>query len=968
MDNGSSASSPETLTPLPSAHGRPQLDQKLRQLEDSVLKQLHAPDTGDLSKQVGKLSLGATGGSKSAVASSEYFPVRPAFGTKGDPVLLWANFFALKVKTEALWKYTVTISERSKKDGGQPKPVKGRKLYFVMEQVLRYFGDKVLIATEFKSQLVTREKLVLEENPFTVEVSFESNPAVADLFDVTIHGPFEARVDEMLNYLTDQRLLADDHVFPRFPESVDALNVILGHGPRSQINRITGLGSSRFFPYAAGLAAEAPLNQRFNPRPLAALRGFFQSTRPATGQLLLNANVTCGVFRQSGNVSVLFESLGIQRVPSPQNPRDGRLKSHILSVSKLLRKARVWVKIKIANGTIVKRSKAIHDLVTPFNITKAGSNPAQVDKDIFFASPRNIKFYLKEGDRGQYISVADHYERKYGIRVGGYPVLNLGTTARPSFYPAESVEIQPGQAVKAKLLQDETTKMLDHACKEPDINAGLLETDARRALMLESTLLTSFGISVDRKLLTVEGRKLIAPSVSFLKNNKPSPVPVSKGSWNYRACKVVRGANIGNWSVVQISLGRDYQMVTDDELQVFEKFMKESGLVASTRVPCNPPVISRQDAEGSRLENIFKWAKKNQIKFLLVIFSARADSSLYGRVKVLGDCEYGIHTSCMVGTKMTKGGSSYAANIVLKLNLKAGGINQILTQDIKLLKAGKTMVIGYDVTHPTNMPETKGSGPPSLVGMVASTGADLAQWPSTTWEQTSKQEMLDDTLVEKFKHHLDIWRKRNNSNLPANIIIFRDGVSEGQFSQVLEQELTYIKEACRQKYGPKAQPRFTIVISVKRHQTRFYPAQEGRAEGSAGNIEAGTVVDRGVTQARYWDFYLTAHHALKGTARPAHYTVLMDEIFRAEYKQAAADELEKLTHELCYLFGRATKAVSICPPAYYADIVCERARVHRPEMFDVSDAETTTTIQTTSSSPAQGRKVHPDLADSMYYI
>ncbi|CRK36293.1 hypothetical protein BN1708_019972, partial [Verticillium longisporum] len=105
------------------------------------------------------------------------------------------------------------------------------------------------------------------------------------------------------------------------------------------------------------------------------------------------------------------------------------------------------------------------------------------------------------------------------------------------------------------------------------------------------------------------------------------------------------------------------------------------------------------------------------------------------------------------------------------------------------------------------------------------------------------------------------------------------------------------------------------------------------------NIKNGTVVDRGVTQARYWDFFLTAHTALKGTARPARYTVLLDEIFTTNYgmTEQAANQLEKFTHDLCYLFGRATKAVSICPPAYYADIVCERARVHRPEYFDVSD-------------------------------
>lgn len=76
--------------------------------------------------------------------------------------------------------------------------------------------------------------------------------------------------------------------------------------------------------------------------------------------------------------------------------------------------------------------------------------------------------------------------------------------------------------------------------------------------------------------------------------------------------------------------------------------------------------------------------------------------------------------------------------------------------------------------------------------------------------------------------------------------------------------------------------------------------------------------------------------------------------------------MEKLTHDMCYLFGRATKAVSICPPAYYADILCTRQRVHMNELYDRSDD---------ASSVSEGdyrrivsTEVHDKLKNSMYYI
>jgi len=53
-----------------------------------------------------------------------------------------------------------------------------------------------------------------------------------------------------------------------------------------------------------------------------------------------------------------------------------------------------------------------------------------------------------------------------------------------------------------------------------------------------------------------------------------------------------------------------------------------------------------------------------------------------------------------------------------------------------------------------------------------------------------------------------------------------------------------------------------------------------------------------------------------------------------------ADMLEDPRHNLCHLFGWATKAVSICQPTYHADLVCERARRYPCGVFDSSPLAT----------------------------
>lgn len=40
------------------------------------------------------------------------------------------------------------------------------------------------------------------------------------------------------------------------------------------------------------------------------------------------------------------------------------------------------------------------------------------------------------------------------------------------------------------------------------------------------------------------------------------------------------------------------------------------------------------------------------------------------------------------------------------------------------------------------------------------------------------------------------------------------------------------------------------------------------------------------------------------------------------------DQFQGLCNNLCYGYGRATVAVSLVPPVYYAHLACERARQH----------------------------------------
>lgn len=119
---------------------------------------------------------------------------------------------------------------------------------------------------------------------------------------------------------------------------------------------------------------------------------------------------------------------------------------------------------------------------------------------------------------------------------------------------------------------------------------------------------------------------------------------------------------------------------------------------------------------------------------------------------------------------------------------------------------------------------------------------------------------------------------------------------------------------------------------------------------------------------------MQAHFGLQGQVRPTHYIVVYDE------NKLSADVLQGGTHNASYMYARATKAVSLVPPAYYADLACERARTYLSTFLRAEDSRSTSSRGNPEAERAArervyqeaerewGAGVHKDLQQSMFYI
>jgi len=910
--------------------------------------------------------------------------------------LVYANYFKVIVpKDLTLTRYNVEVSPEAT----------GKKLARVF-QLLIALPEFAGVATEWKSMIISQRPLNIQDGhtveiPYLAEGADEPLPK-ATVYKVRIVTPLSFSISDFVNFLANPSAIAK---FAHKVEAIQVMNAVFGHHPQSQ-NGIVSIAQNRHYDIS-----RSPRNLQYNVQQLGggleALRGYFLSIRAATGGLLLNVNVTHGVFLEPETLDRLYPKLGTGNRTTLQK----KLAKMRISVNHLPQKFN-------KAGQQVHRAKSVFGLAHPQD--GRGPNVQHPPQILAFgAGPKDVKFWLddkpatkppspKSGNVKKkssprqaaastlptktYISVWDYFLKQYPqIKLDAKnPVVNVGNRENPTYLPAEVCLILPGQTIKRRLSPDQTSNMITFACRRPWENANSIVGDGKAVLGLSggnNPTLARFGLAIGPQLVTVAARVLPPPSIRY-KNpqNKEQSVLPRGGSWNMMNVKFHVGTNMGPWTYIHFrsDRGREYFSAEDLRATVmkFQRFLIASGVNAANFIPQPPPaIIELQDgneaANESKINGIFRamyTAPANaRPRFVLCVLPYQ-DVAIYNSIKSVADTKAGIHTVCVVAQKFMKEQrqEQYFGNISLKFNLKAGGINQVLEPaKLGIISEGRTMLMGIDVTHP--QPGAKETAP-SVAGVVASVDKFLGQWPCDFAIQEARKEMV--TALENMTlTRLNRWEKVNK-NLPENIIVYRDGVSEGQYQTVLDQELPMIRNACRQKYPATATkqgfPRISIIICGKRHHTRFFPTNEGDADRSH-NCEPGTIVDRTVTEAGNWDFFVQSHACLQGTARSGHYYVIMDEIFRSRPIKAphtsAADALEELTHNMCHLFGRATKAVSLCPPAYYADLLCTRLRCYLAEQYDPTDTSATPSIAS-GSTPSEkvDIKIPETLKDSMFYI
>ncbi|KAK3831847.1 MAG: Piwi domain-containing protein [Linnemannia elongata] len=858
---------------------------------------------------------------------------RPGLGTSGRAIRIRSNFFEVtQLSDNMIHHYDVTITPEV------PPPV-NRKIF---HQFTTSYGTSHLKGAravyDGRNNIFSARAFAFESHTFEVKTQEDPNPnRPPPTFKVKIRKAATINLEELHQFLNGRISLTNNCL-----TAIMALDVLIRHHPAM---RYATVGRSFYTPVGCQALSG----------PLDVWPGFYQSARPTLGIMMINVDVSATAFFHPGPLLDM-----VAKIANVQRIDDLRRRSPPINW-KAIEKVIKGLRFTVNHRGNVKRSFKILGLT------------ATAAKDTKFKQQIRSTGEATGREAQVVTDVVTYFKKVHNITIN-FPMLPCVKVGPSINLPIELCFVLEGQRYLRKLDGVQTADMIRFTSQPPQARFNKIKDGLKILSYNDNEFLKDFGMKVSNEMVQITARVLPAPTVCYHSQSQDANFVPRDGAWNLKGMRVSDGRTLKFWGVIVFGTERDTpKSLVSGFIQELIVTCTDTGMNIPNKRPlikyCNPH--GNIDADLlSAYQQIGNEAflqtndKAKSLPQLLVCILPNTGTPLYASIKRVADTSLGVASQCVQRNHIRMPKKQYCANVCLKINAKLGGTNQRLANNMTPFMGEPTLILGGDdlitcsVTYSRSLlfiPDVMvcDTTRPSIAALVGSMDAHAARYATTVRVQAARTEMIAD-LRGMAVELLRCFYQRCGQK-PMKIIFYRDGVSEGQFAELLSREVASLKAACaslEQGYNPK----ITFVVVQKRHHIRFFPVHPSNSDRT-GNCKPGTVVDQGVVHPFEFDFYLQSHAGILGTSRPAHYHVLFDE------NKFTSDALQDLTYKLCHLYARCTRVVSYATPAYYAHIVAARARFHLPGWND-DNTSSEAPATTASAYPS----VKPNLANGMHFI
>ncbi|KAJ3570209.1 hypothetical protein NP233_g4554 [Leucocoprinus birnbaumii] len=852
---------------------------------------------------------------------------RPGFGMAGKPMQVTANFFKTTIPEDIIHQY----------DG----------LFFSYMRI--FDATNLIFQLTFTAPTVFSPPAAYDgrKNMFSIKkFDFGENDTkeFTVIYPRADQFPSESKTPKTYKIKLTKVAEINPEVLQRFIEgkqsydsaattAITAMNVVVRMQPSMQYTY-----NVRSFFIEDDQSRDARIGDLRNGLRL--WQGYFQSVRPAGNRMMINIDIATGVVFEGGPLI----DLCLKHLRA--NPRD---------FSTLIPKPAG----RLQDRDRLKLQRFTHGLRITVASTTGRSSARVVRK---FSSRGADQELLPDKTK----TVAQYYSELLGRPLQHRQMICV-QVGNGALVPLELCTVIPGQLARQQVPPECARDMVRFASKRPNERLEKIISAPRKLGYTTSPYVRQFGLSTNPEgPISIRARVLDAPSLTAKEADRNGTVVPSKGAWNMDKKKfhtpVSRIAPIAFFSL------ESEQRFTPSDVTasfvVLRHVLSDLGIF----IPAEEPIKRLGNPQGNIIEQLSALVevakqRKGAPPKLIVVILPELGNDLYTAVKHFGD----VHVRQVLIPSHVRpfftfraDGNHYPVyesfevpNRKPRINVKLGGVNMALTSG----GAGTVtdplnpmIIMGADAIHPA----PGATGRPSYTALVGNIDSDMAKFvagahsPKANTEFDSRVEIIHD-LKEMAVRILKKWqanRKESDRTREARLLFYR--------------ELAALKEALHEV---QITAKITLVVVAKRHHVRFFPKPTER-DTINGNCPPGTVVDQDVCHPIEFDFYLQSHAGILGTSRPAHYSVLYDE------NSFGADTLQKFTYHLCYTYARATRAVSIPAPVYYADIVCSRAKNHYDPYETIPEADpglADKADQDLENHKAAFRPLHQAVENLMYF-
>ena len=581
--------------------------------------------------------------------------------------------------------------------------------------------------------------------------------------------------------------------------------------------------------------------------------------------------------------------------------------------------------------------------------------PPQVTK--YGGDCNDVSFYLasSRGGPDDYVTLAWYFEHKgQSIEATDLPVINVGTRLRPVYFPPELCTVLDQQMSTASEFSFGDIADLVSTATIPKWIHNINAKDDIRYPGLKQSLernLPECQISMTLGSLAVPCRMRTAPLIEYAKGKEVRP-------------------DAGTWKMDSITLAPSKQSLKVSILLIGSTQWTASGKVINTLKQLgnrlshhgltHHQIVEPHNSVAMDNQRLDKHVQ-NQIESSLKSLASNADlvvtvlpfemKPLYDYIKRQSDIESGIHNICVIASRLAGDNNGYFFHIALKLNLKSGGQNQVLKPNQRnIIKLDKTMIVGLDTITP---PKKAASGSKGIAAIVASSNGSLSHWPADF--QVLEDKPLQEQLTHLLKRRLNLW-KRSNGHAPQNVLIYHNGLSD----KCCTDEVSSFQKACGVP--------MTLVAVNKDHQAKFEPLSSSfETTAPKPTSEDVGVIVRTKRDSRSWEFVIQSKVPSKNQKiLPVRYSVVHDAIFSPDIPSASLrEELEDLTHDMCYLSGCTTAIVGNTLPIHYVGLLCDRIRAYVRPWYHPRGKKKNEDMKPLKQDDI---RVNEKIADTMFYV